>query len=46
MQNVESGRIERVIVSEVSRISRSVQDFSATVERIVDENRERYLSEC
>ena len=38
MQDVESGRIERVIVSEVSRISRSVWDFSATVERIVDEN--------
>ena len=38
MDDVESGRIERVIVSEVSRISRSVRDFSATVERLVDEN--------
>ena len=35
---VESGEIERVIASEVSRLSRSVRDFAATVERIVDEN--------
>ena len=38
MEAVESGDIERVIASEVSRISRSVRDFAATVERIVDEN--------
>ena len=38
MEDVENGEIERVIVSEVSRISRSVRDFSATVERVVDEN--------
>lgn len=38
MEAVESGEIERVIASEVSRISRSVRDFAATVERIVDEN--------
>jgi DNA invertase Pin-like site-specific DNA recombinase len=37
MEAVESGHVERVISSEVSRISRSVRDFSATVERIVDE---------
>ena len=37
MEAVESGHVERVIASEVSRISRSVRDFSATVERIVDE---------
>ena len=35
---VESGEVERVIASEVSRLSRSVRDFAATVERIVDEN--------
>ena len=38
MEAVESGEVERVIASEVSRISRSVRDFAATVERIVDEN--------
>ena len=38
MQDIENGEIERVIVSEVSRVSRSVRDFSATVERVVDEN--------
>jgi DNA invertase Pin-like site-specific DNA recombinase len=37
MKAVESDNVERVIASEVSRISRSVRDFSATVERIVDE---------
>jgi DNA invertase Pin-like site-specific DNA recombinase len=37
MEAVESGHVERVVASEVSRISRSVRDFSATVERIVDE---------
>lgn len=37
MDAVENGIVERVITSEVSRISRSVRDFSATVERIVDE---------
>ena len=38
MQGVESGHIDRVIVSEVSRISRSVRDFSATVHHLVDEH--------
>lgn len=38
MTAIEDGRIDQVISSEVSRISRSVRDFSATVERIVDEN--------
>ena len=38
MAAVESGEVERVIASEVSRISRSVRDFAATVERIVDDN--------
>jgi DNA invertase Pin-like site-specific DNA recombinase len=38
MAAIEDGEIEQVIASEVSRISRSVRDFSATVERIVDEN--------
>lgn len=38
MHAVENGEVERVIASEVSRISRSVRDFAATVERIVDEN--------
>lgn len=38
MTGIEAGEIEQVIVSEVSRISRSVRDFSATVERIVDEH--------
>ena len=36
-ENAENDVIERVVTSEVSRISRSVRDFSATVERIVDE---------
>jgi DNA invertase Pin-like site-specific DNA recombinase len=38
MADIEAGEIERVIASEVSRISRSVRDFSATVERVVDEH--------
>ena len=38
MEAVERGDVERVIASEVSRISRSVRDFAATVERVVDEN--------
>ncbi|UPM44863.1 recombinase family protein [Halocatena salina] len=38
MNDIENGEIRQVIASEVSRISRSVRDFSATVERIVDEN--------
>lgn len=38
MAAIESGEISQVIVSEISRISRSVRDFSVTVERIVDEN--------
>ncbi|EMA43598.1 recombinase family protein [Halococcus saccharolyticus] len=38
MEAVEAGDVERVIASEVSRISRSVRDFAATVDRIVDEN--------
>ncbi len=38
MAAIEDGEIEQVIASEVSRISRSVRDFSATVERIVDEH--------
>ena len=38
IEAVENGEVERVIASEVSRLSRSVRDFAATVERIVDEN--------
>ncbi|WP_256686122.1 recombinase family protein [Halococcus qingdaonensis] len=38
MEAIEDGDVERVIASEVSRLSRSVRDFAATVERIVDEN--------
>ena len=38
MEAVEAGDVERVIASEVSRISRSVRDFADAVERIVDEN--------
>ncbi len=38
MAAIEAGEISQVIASEVSRISRSVRDFSATVERIVDEH--------
>lgn len=38
MRAVETGDVERVIASEVSRISRSVRDFASTVERIVDDN--------
>jgi len=38
MDVVESGEVDRVIVSEVSRISRSMRDFSATVHRLVDEH--------
>ena len=38
MEAIEAGDIERIIASEVSRLSRSVRDFAATVERIVDEN--------
>lgn len=38
MAVIEDGEIDQVVASEVSRISRSVRDFSETVERIVDEN--------
>src|SRR5699024_167458 len=38
MEAVEAGEIERVVASEVSRISRSVRDFAAIVERVVDDN--------
>lgn len=38
MRDIDAGEIEQVIISEVSRLSRSVRDFAATVERIVDEN--------
>lgn len=38
MAAIERGEISQGIASEVSRISQSVRDFSATVERIVDEN--------
>jgi len=38
MEAVESGEVERVITSDVSRLSRSVRDFAATVERVVDDN--------
>ena len=38
MPDVENDEIDCVIVSEVSRISRSVRDFSATVHRLVDEH--------
>ncbi len=38
MAAIEDGEISQVIASEVNRISRSVRDFSATVERIVDEH--------
>ncbi|QCJ47238.1 recombinase family protein [Haloprofundus sp. MHR1] len=37
MTAVDDGTIERVVASEVSRISRSVRDFSATVHRVVDD---------
>src|SRR5699024_2401920 len=38
MEAVENGEVKRVITSDVSRLSRSVRDFAATVERIVDDN--------
>ena len=38
MKAVEASDVDRVVASEVSRISRSVRDFAATVERIVDDN--------
>ncbi len=38
MAAIEAGEISQVVASEVSRISRSVRDFSATVERIVDKH--------
>ena len=37
MASLESGDLNRVVVSEVSWLSRSVRDFAASVERIVDE---------
>jgi DNA invertase Pin-like site-specific DNA recombinase len=37
MAGLETGDVDRVVVSEVSRLSRSVRDFAAIVERIVDE---------
>lgn len=37
MAGLEAGDIDRVVVSEGSRLSRSVRDFAASVERIVDE---------
>ena len=38
MNDLASGEIDRVVVSEVSRLSRSVRDFAEAVERIVDEH--------
>jgi DNA invertase Pin-like site-specific DNA recombinase len=38
IEAVEVDEVERVIASEISRISRSVRNFAATVERIVDDN--------
>jgi DNA invertase Pin-like site-specific DNA recombinase len=38
MDDLASGEIDRAIVSEVSRLSRSVRDFAEAVERIVDEH--------
>jgi DNA invertase Pin-like site-specific DNA recombinase len=38
MVDLEAGAIDRVVVSEVSRLSRSVRDFAAAVERIVEEH--------
>jgi DNA invertase Pin-like site-specific DNA recombinase len=37
MVGLEAGAVDRVVVSEVSRLSQSMQDFAASVERIVDE---------
>lgn len=37
MRAIEIGDVECVTASEVSRLPRSVWDFAATVERIVDE---------
>ena len=38
MADLADGSIDRVIVSEVSRLSRSVRDFAEAVERVVDEH--------
>lgn len=38
MHDVQAGTIERVIVLEVSRLSRSMRDLATTIETIVDEN--------
>jgi DNA invertase Pin-like site-specific DNA recombinase len=35
LASIEAGDIDRVVVAEVSRLSRSVRDFTAAVERIV-----------
>jgi DNA invertase Pin-like site-specific DNA recombinase len=37
LAGIEDGNIDRVVVAEVSRLSRSVRDFTAAVERIVDD---------
>lgn len=37
MAGLEASDVDRIVVSEVSRFSRSVRDFAASVERIVDE---------
>ena len=38
MRCIRAGEVERVIVLEVSRLSRSMRDLATTVETIVDEN--------
>ena len=38
MNDLAAGKIDRVVVSEASRLSRSVRDFAAAVERVVDEH--------
>ena len=38
MNDLAAGEVDRVIVSEGSRLSRSVRDFAEGVERIVDEH--------
>lgn len=38
MRDVRAGEVDRVIVLEVSRLSRSMRDLATTIETIVDEN--------
>jgi DNA invertase Pin-like site-specific DNA recombinase len=45
MEQIESGNLDAVIVKELSRLSRSLQDLQQTVKRVVDQGTELHFIE-